>query len=144
MNPKLLIAPCALTLLLAGCREKIVPPPTTPLAVENSAPTTAIAPAPAPTQAEVETSPTPVAPAKSYRVRGQVIEVPANGTFLVVKHENIPGFMRAMQMRVPLQNAADAQKVKPGDKIVFDMNADTTAISNIAPLPPATELKIPG
>ena len=89
------------------------------------------APTSAPTKAEV------------YRVRGQVVETPASGeAFLVVKHENIPGFMPAMQMRLPLQNAADARKVKPGDKIAFDMNKGDLKISNIAVLPPSTALKL--
>ncbi len=84
---------------------------------------------------------------QSYRVRGQVTEVMAPGAdgtaSLMVKHENIPNFMKAMTMRVPLANAADAKKVKAGDKIVFDMKQSNTEVSNIEMLPASTELKLP-
>ena len=82
----------------------------------------------------------------SYRVRGQVVEVTpasAGGTAsAMIKHEDIPGFMKAMQMRMPLKNAADATKIKPGDKIAFDMKKGNTEVSNIEMLPASTELKL--
>ena len=83
---------------------------------------------------------------ENYRVRGQVVEVMAPGAdgtaSLMVKHENIPGFMKAMQMRVPLADVADASKVKAGDKISFDMKKSNTEVSNIEMLPAATSLKL--
>ena len=83
------------------------------------------------------------ATAASYRVRGQVVQLPApGGVLIVVKHESIPGFMPAMQMRMALRNAADAAKLKAGDKIVFNLSRDDTKMSEIAVLPPATTLKL--
>ncbi len=83
---------------------------------------------------------------KNYRVRGQVTgvekSVPDNRMTLIVKHENIPGFMPAMEMRVPFARNDDAKKVKAGDKIVFDMNRTMLEVSNIEQLPPATALKL--
>ena len=82
----------------------------------------------------------------SYQVRGQVTEVtPATGkdaASVTISHEDIPGFMKAMQMRMPLKNAADATKIKPGDKIAFDMKKGNTEVSNIQKLPASTPLKL--
>ena len=82
----------------------------------------------------------------SYHVRGQVAAVtPASGSdaaSVMIQHEDIPGFMKAMQMRMPLKNAADAAKIKAGDKIAFDMKKGNTEVSNITQLPPSTPLKL--
>ena len=83
---------------------------------------------------------------KNYRVRGQVAGVEksvADGRMtLIVNHETIPGFMPAMQMRVPFARNDDAKKVKAGDKIAFDMNRSNLETSNFQVLPPSTPLKI--
>ena len=96
--------------------------------------------------AEVATNSTAVERPASYRVRGQIVEVmPAKAgqsASVMVKHEDIPGFMDAMQMRVPLAKANDATTLKPGNKISFDMKRGNTEISNITQLPPSTQLKL--
>ena len=162
MKLKLIYAPLAL-LLLAGCGGKSEPKLTAPLTVEsvpaanatpaNAAPANEIAANAAEPEMDAtansalaNSATTATDKPASYRVRGEVVEVtPANDgndAALMVKHENIPGFMPAMQMRVPLADAGDAAKVKAGDKISFDMNADSTAVSNIEMLPASTALKL--
>ena len=83
---------------------------------------------------------------KNYRVRGQVVGVeksaPDNSMTLIVNHETIPGFMPAMQMRVPFAKKDDAKKVKAGDKIAFDMNHTNLETSNFQVLSPSTPLKL--
>ena len=83
---------------------------------------------------------------KNYRVRGQIKGLEksaADGlTTLIVNHENIPDFMPAMEMRVPIAKTENFSAVKAGDKIVFDMNRSTLEVSKIEKLPPATVLKL--
>ena len=152
MNFKLLWAPCALV-LLTGCRsDSATQTPTAPITVEKSAPATVSLPASPTASATAPSATAPSATASSatassasgqtYRVRGQVAEAPNGAGFLVVKHETIPGFMPAMTMRLPLQNTADAQKVKANDKIAFDMKKGDLKISNIEKLPASTPLKL--
>ena len=150
-------SPVLLAVALAGCKSNAPTAPTAPATVEKPAPEIAVQSAAAPTTAPTlapTVVPTPAKtmamasaakPTKPYSVRGQVVAVPApaGGSAIVeVKHEQIPGFMPAMTMRVPLQNAADAATLKPGDKISFSMNPDNTQISNIQKLPASTALKL--
>lgn len=87
---------------------------------------------------------------KTYRnVRGQVIAVinakkAGAKTAVTLDHENIPSFMRAMQMTLPLQNSTDAKKLKRGVKISFDMvlKNGNFVVANIKVLPPKTKLKL--
>ena len=141
------------TALLTGCGSKTPATPTAPATVESPQPIEA-----APTSAPAAETTAPAATAETsdamsnattgetatYRVRGQVVEVPAeNGaTVIVIKHEDIPGFMPAMEMRLPLANPADGKTVKPGDKVAFDLKKDNMKVSNIEKLPPSTALKL--
>ena len=153
MKLKITYAPLAL-LLLAGCGGKSEPKLTAPLTVEsvpaaNAAPANAAAAAnAAEPKMDAMTGNTTASTDKpaSYRVRGEVVSViPAQGgndAALTIKHEDIPDFMPAMQMRMPLANAGDAAKIKPGDKIAFDMKRGNTEVSNIEMLPASTALKL--
>ena len=106
-----------------------------------------ISPAPAHEKRRV-----PVQDVKSpnYRnLRGQVVEIvkPARRgepTAVVLDHENIPKFMPAMRMMFPLQNSADAGKLKKGVKIRFDLSAQggNLMVARIKILPPQTKLKL--
>lgn len=149
LSPSLAALTVLAPLALAGCADKPNPVPTTPKTVESApekmalAETTAeSAPEDAVTNGTTNATEASTAKPQIYRVRGQVVEVPTGGAFVVVKHEAIPGFMPAMKMRLPLQNAADAAKLKPGDKIAFSMNRDNVQMSNIEKLPPSTALKL--
>lgn len=91
------------------------------------------------------------APKKYRDVGGQIVTInaPAKNvagakTTLTLDHENIPDFMRAMRMTVPLQNAADAAKLKVGDKIRCDfvLENGSLVLANIRVLPRDTKLKL--
>lgn len=87
---------------------------------------------------------------KTYRnVRGQIGAVlkpqkVGSKTAVTLDHENIPNFMRAMRMTMPLQNPADAKKLKQGTKIRFDMvlKDGNFFMANIKILPPKTKLNL--
>lgn len=164
-NFKISLALCAAACAVgvAGCGSKTSDTPTTPQAVETTAPAdfatpipgTSTKPTPA-TKPMADAKPMPAATmmnakdmkldTKTYRVRGVVKSVEksvADGRMtLNVNHETIPGFMQAMEMRVPFAKNDDANKVKVGDKIAFDMNHSTLDVSNIEKLPPSTQLKL--
>ena len=143
--PKFLIVPTATALLLAGCTSNTTPVATSP----ETAPNATTAETPLADNAMV-TTPTPAASAKNppanYRVRGEVAEIlpPDSGLppMLMVKHEDIPDFMPAMKMRLPLAKPAEVKKVKVGDKISFNMKRSNVEISDIQILPPDTKLKL--
>lgn len=81
-----------------------------------------------------------------YHVRGQVVSITPAGAggpaSIMLKHEEIPGFMKAMQMQMPLANVAGASNVKAGDKIAFDLKKGNLEVFNIKVLPPSTALKL--
>lgn len=83
---------------------------------------------------------------KKYRVRGQVTGVEksvADGRMtLIVKHENVPDFMPAMEMRFPFGKNEEAAKVKAGEKIAFDLKRSNLEVSNFQMLPASTQLKL--
>ena len=86
--------------------------------------------------------------ARRYSLTGQVIAVHPQRDELLVKHEDIRGFMPAMTMTFKVRKSAEAGERKPGDLINATLVVeDTTAyLENIsktgeAPLPPgATDL----
>ena len=154
MKTNFVLAPLAL-LIFAGCGSKT--PATSPDAANATKATNsvgdpiAMTTPPAGVQKPVPTATLMNAKnmkpdATNHRVRGQVsgLEKSAGDgrMTLIVKHETIPKFMPAMEMRVPFANDADAKKVKVGDKIAFDMNRSNLEVSNIEKLPPATPLKL--
>ncbi len=89
-------------------------------------------------------------PARIYRnVRGQVVEVVkprrhSDKTAVTLDHENIPNFMPAMRMTLPLKDYRDAFPLKPGAKIQFDMvmQDGNLLITNIRSLSKSTKLKL--
>ena len=56
---------------------------------------------------------------RDYTVRGQVAKVLKDGGELVVDHEDIPGYMTAMQMTLVVADPAEARGLEPGDKVIL-------------------------
>jgi protein SCO1/2 len=79
---------------------------------------------------------------KSYPLVGQVISVDAENQYLVVKHEDIRGFMPGMTMPFKVKDPSQFGAVKPGDLITATLIVDevTGYLENVkktgeAPLP---------
>ena len=62
---------------------------------------------------------------KEFEVRGVVRKVNADRAQLIVKHEEIPGYMAAMTMPFDVRPTNEMSKVKPGDRIAFRMLVTT-------------------
>ncbi len=80
---------------------------------------------------------------KSYPLTGQVISVDAEQQYLVVKHEDIRGFMPGMTMPFKVKDPAQVAAAKPGDLITATLVVDdqTGYLDDVkktgeAPLPP--------
>jgi protein SCO1 len=69
--------------------------------------------------------PAGAAASKQYPVRGTVVQVTAGRVLL--KHEAIPGFMEAMTMAYPVEDAATLGELHPGDQISAKLLADQDA-----------------
>jgi protein SCO1/2 len=61
-----------------------------------------------------------------YPIRGEVVSVEANRRVLIVKHEEIKGYMPAMTMEFVV-SAGDAAMAKPGQRIRAEMVTSKTA-----------------
>ena len=102
----------ALTLLtamiLAGCSEKPVAPP-----ASGQSPTNIVT--------------------KTFEVRGVIREIPAGGQTLVVRHEDIPGYMPKMTMELNVRDTNEVHNLQRDDEITFRLVAtdDTHWIENI-------------
>jgi protein SCO1/2 len=81
---------------------------------------------------------------ESYVVRGQVARVVDGGRSLAVDHEAIPGYMGAMRMTLPVQDAAQARDLQEGDRVSFQLfvSGDSAVIGRIEKLPDDTELDL--
>lgn len=81
---------------------------------------------------------------KVHTVRGRVANVLADGGELVVDHENIPGFMSAMQMSLTVADPAEARDLQPGDKVSFVLHVAERGvwIDGITRLPADTSLEL--
>jgi len=64
---------------------------------------------------------------KHYQLRGLVVGKNASTSEIVVKHDDIPGFMPAMTMPYKVNNAVSFTRVEPGDSI-----AATVIVANSA------------
>jgi len=96
------------SILLAGCREqpKSAPEPDKPANLSTN---------------------------KSFEVRGVIRDVPAGGQTLVVRHEEIPGYMPKMTMELNVRNTNEVLNLQTDDEITFRLVAteDTHWIENI-------------
>src|SRR5262245_56966150 len=57
------------------------------------------------------------APTKEYQLQGQILDVKPDSSEVLVKHEDIPGFMPAMTMPYKVQDAKVLAGKQPGDLI---------------------------
>ncbi|MEM1043672.1 MAG: copper-binding protein [Bacteroidota bacterium] len=88
----------------------------------------------------------PAAPRASFTVRGLYLGPAYDGTVAVISHEEIPGFMDAMQMPFRVEDAVRLDSLSEGDKIRFHL-ADRGRgyrIDSIRLLPPDTPLVLAG
>jgi protein SCO1/2 len=84
---------------------------------------------------------------RSFIARGLIRNVPADGQTVVVRHEDIPGFMPKMTMAFNVRDTNELRNLKPGDAIIFVVkateedswieNIKSTGTNGFAPLPPA-------
>jgi len=75
------------------------------------------------TQATAETQPSKV---RSFPVTGVVREIGAEHGAVVVAHETIPNYMRAMTMPFNVRDKAQLDGIQPGDKISFRLQVTET------------------
>ncbi len=128
--------------------DSAVPPP---MPTENAAPAATDATSHDATSHD-EMSHDKASTPKTYRdVGGQIVSINApeknvagSKTTVTLDHEEIPEFMRAMRMTVPLRNPADAKKFKKGDKIRCDfvMENGSLVLANIRVLSADIKLKL--
>ena len=88
--------------------------------------------------------------ARTYQLTGQVIAVDVETREILVKHEDIPGFMPAMTMTYVVKDAVLLKDRAPGDLITATLTVESTLgyLSAIiktgsAPLPEGTRTTIP-
>jgi protein SCO1/2 len=54
---------------------------------------------------------------KLYDVKGKVVAVDADNNKVTLDHEDIPGLMKAMEMKFPVADAKMFEGIKPGDEV---------------------------
>lgn len=84
-------------------------------------------------------------PPKQYELTGQVLAVRENGQELVIKHDDIPGYMPGMTMTFPVSASSLMVERTPGELVTATLEVDgltyrLTAIrrTGMAPLPETT------
>jgi protein SCO1/2 len=72
-------------------------------------------------------------PAKTFQMRGEVTALDPAGHVATIKHEDIPGFMKAMTMGYPVKDPAEFSKLSVGEPITATLyqNGDEFWIGNI-------------
>lgn len=80
----------------------------------------------------------PVSEPKAHPVKGVVVGVLADKTALLVKHEEVPGVMRAMTMMFKVEPTV-LEKVKQGDaiKALMSRRTDGWWLTGVKVVPPA-------
>jgi Cu/Ag efflux protein CusF len=56
-------------------------------------------------------------PAKEYPMHGEIRGLDSGQHVATIKHDEIPGFMKAMTMGYPVKDQAEFSKLKVGDQI---------------------------
>lgn len=82
---------------------------------------------------------------QEYDVRGVVVELNPARSNLVVRHEEIPGYMRAMTMPFAVRDTNLLKDLSVGDTIRFRLRVteDDGWIESVEKLPPATTNRLP-
>lgn len=86
-------------------------------------------------------------PEQVYEVRGIFLGMRFEGRAIRVHHEEIPGYMEAMQMDFKLKEGVRVENLESGDKIQFRyvITSDSDAyIEGVQKLSPETLLDLPG
>ena len=60
--------------------------------------------------------------ARQLPFRGTVVAIDPNAKVASIHNEDVPGWMTAMTMEYPTENAAEFQSLHPGDKIEATVN----------------------
>jgi protein SCO1/2 len=63
---------------------------------------------------------------KMFQVKGVVVEVHADEKSVEIKHEDIPGYMRAMTMPFDVKDTNELAGLEPGDPVSFRLVVDET------------------
>ncbi len=58
---------------------------------------------------------------KAYSLSGEVIGMDPANQVVILKHQEIKGFMEAMTMGFPVKEKAEFEKFKPGQKVNADL-----------------------
>lgn len=74
-----------------------------------------------PRVANVEPEPTNAEPGSVYSVTGVVVVVQTTEKYVEIRHETIPGYMRAMTMPFDVKDTNELAGLGPGDKVIFKM-----------------------
>ena len=54
---------------------------------------------------------------KTYEIKGKVVAVDREKKTVTLDHEDIPGFMKAMQMPFPVANVKVLENINPDDQV---------------------------
>jgi protein SCO1/2 len=84
---------------------------------------------------------------RSFLARGLLRELPAEGKSVIVRHEDIPGFMPKMTMEFDVRDTNELRGLRVGDAITFRVRANQSeswiegikkaTTNDLAPLPPS-------
>ena len=61
---------------------------------------------------------------RSFSARGTIRVIPEGGKSIVIKHDDIPGFMPKMTMEFEVRNPGELKGLAVGDTILFQLKAD--------------------
>ncbi|MDX2269044.1 MAG: copper-binding protein [Bryobacter sp.] len=76
-------------------------------------------------------------PIETHALKGEVVRLEGETQVVVVKHEEIPGWMEAMTMGFPVKDKAAFETLKPGQKINAEVKVqgDEFWLEKITPQP---------
>ena len=81
---------------------------------------------PRPDSRAVVSGSAPAEPVQVFQVQGVVKELRSEGRIVVIRHEEIPGYMAAMTMPFAVKDARETTGLGPGDQVTFRMTVTET------------------